>query len=71
MSNPSPAPGTPQSAHKAYIATALTAIGTFVSFWIADVDPFTAKEIGQGCLLALIASGLTGGATFGVRNHRR
>lgn len=57
--------------YKAYIATALTAVGTFAAYWIADKDPFTAKEIGEAALAALVASGLTGGATFQVKNPKK
>lgn len=58
----------PKRPYKAYIATALTAVGTFVTFWIADTDPFTMKEIGAAALAALAASGLAGGATFAIPN---
>jgi hypothetical protein len=58
----------PKKPWKAYVATALTAVGTFVTYWIADTDPFTAKEMGEAALAALVASGLTGGATFATRN---
>jgi hypothetical protein len=61
----------PKRPYKAYVATALTAIGTFVTFWVADTDPFTAKEAAQAALAGLVASGLTGGATFAVRNPQR
>lgn len=74
MANPNPpapvAEADPRRPYKAYAATALTAAGTFVAYWIADTDPFTSKEIGQGILLSLVASGLTGGATFAVRNPK-
>ena len=58
----------PRRPWKAIVATALSAAGTFVAYWVADVDPFTSKEAGEAVLLALAASGLTGGATFSVRN---
>lgn len=58
----------PARPYKAYAATALTAVGAFVTFWIADTDPFTTKEIGAAALAALAASGLTGAATYKVRN---
>lgn len=71
MSSTSPAPGVPQTAYKAYVATALSFIATFVTFWVSDSDPFTAKEIAQGLVTAAIASGLTGGATFQVQNKAK
>lgn len=71
MSNYSPAPGTPQTPYKAYAAAALTAVGTFVAFWIGDDDPFTKKEAAQAAISALVASGVTGGATFVVKNRAK
>ena len=68
---PSPAPGTPQTATKAYVATALAFVTSFITFWIADVDPFTAKEVAQGLVLAAIGSGITGGTTLVVRNRAK
>lgn len=70
MSNLSPDPGVPQTPYKAYAATLLTAITTFVGVWIADTDPFTAKEIAGAGVTALIASGVTGVVTYRVKNKR-
>jgi hypothetical protein len=56
---------------KAIVAAALSAVGTFVACWVADADPFTAKEAGQAFLLALAASGVTGVPTFAVHNPLR
>lgn len=67
----SPAPGTPQTATKAYVATAISFVTTFVGVWVADTDPFTAKEVAQGLVTAAVASGLTGGATFVVKNRTK
>lgn len=61
----------PKRPYKAYIATALSALGTFVAVWVADTDPFTLKEAANAALAALVASGLTGGATFAVRNPQK
>ena len=58
----------PKRPYKAIVATVLTAIGTFVAYWIADADPFTAKDAGEAALAALIASGVTGGTTFAIAN---
>lgn len=58
----------PKRPYKAIAATALTAIGTFVAWWISDTGDFTSKEVGEAILAALIASGITGGATFAIPN---
>lgn len=58
----------PKRPYKAIAATALTAIGTFVAYWISDSDAFTSKDVGEAFLAAVIASGITGGATFAVPN---
>lgn len=60
-----------QTNAKAYAATAVSFLATFVGVWVADTDPFTAKEIAQGLVTAGVASGLTGGATYAVRNRAR
>lgn len=65
----SAAPGTPQTNTKAYVASGLAFLTTFVGVWIADTDPFTAKEIAGGLITAAIASGITGGATYTVKNR--
>lgn len=61
----------PKRPYKAYASTALTVLAAFVTYWIADVDPFTTKEIAQGCLIGLVSGGLIGGTTFAVRNPKR
>jgi len=58
----------PKRPYKAIAATAITAVGTFVAYWISDTDAFTSKEVGEAALAALIAAGLTGGATFAIPN---
>lgn len=68
MSNLSPAPGTPQTSTKAYVAGALAFAAAFVTYWIADVDPFTAKEMGEAALSGAVAAGLIGGGTHAVKN---
>lgn len=67
MSN-SPAPGTPQTPVKAWVAGIGAFFVGFLGFWIADTDPFTAKEIGQGVLVGLIGSGVIGGGTWAAKN---
>lgn len=67
----SPAPGTPQTAFKAYAATAAGFVVTFVTFWIADTDPFTAKEVAQGLVTAAVSSGLVGTTAFAVKNRAK
>ena len=61
-------PGRP---YKAYVSTFITLFATFLAYWVADVDPFTNKEMGEAFLIALGASGVTGGATFAIRNPKR
>lgn len=60
----------PKRPYKAYAATGLAFVGTFVSLWIADTDPFTSKEVAGALLSAAVTSGITGGVTFGVRNPK-
>ena len=57
--------------YKAYASTALTVVVAFVLYWIADEDPFTAKEVGEGVVSALIAGGLVGGGTFVAKNPKK
>jgi hypothetical protein len=68
MSNNSPAPAVKQTGYKAYAATAVSFLATFAGVWIADTAPFTAKEAVGGLITAAIASGLSGGATYFIRN---
>lgn len=68
MADNSPAPGTPQTGTKAYVATVLAFLVLFVGQWIADTDPVTAKEVAAWLVYALIGSGLTGGATYITKN---
>lgn len=68
---PSPAPGTPQTGTKAYLATALSAAAVFVAIWIKDTDPFTAKEAAEAALTGLVASGVVGIPTYVVRNKAK
>lgn len=67
----SAAPGTPQTALKAQVATALTAVVSFVGVWIADTDPFTAKEAAAAGITALVAAGLVGGGTYAAKNRAK
>lgn len=69
--NPSPAPGTPQSGTKAYLATALTVLTVFASIWISDDDPFTKKEVVQALITGLISGGVVGVPTYAVRNRAK
>lgn len=54
--------------HKAYVATALSFVAGIVVFWIADTDPFTAKEFAQAAVTSAIGSGIIGGATYAKNN---
>lgn len=69
--NFSPAPGTPQTPYKAYVAGALSFVAAFVTYWIADVDPFTGKEMGEAALAGAVSAGIIGGSTFGVKNKAK
>ena len=40
----------------------------FIGSWIADSDPVTGKEVASWIVMALIGSGLTGGATYRTKN---
>lgn len=60
----------PKRPWKAIASTAVSFVATFAGIWIADVDPFTAKEAVGALVTAAIASGLTGGAAFAVRNPK-
>jgi len=71
MTDASPAPGVPQTGTKAWVATGASAVVGFVLFWIADEDPFTAKEAAQGAVSALIGAGLVGAPTWAIRNRRK
>jgi hypothetical protein len=78
MANVNPQPGQaaaveddPKKPYKAYVATALTAVSSFILYWVADEDPFTAKEAGQGVVSALMASGVVGAGTFLKANPKR
>lgn len=61
----------PKRPYKAYASTALAGIVAFAYHWIADTDPYTAKEAAEGAIAALISAGLVGGGTFAVRNPKR
>ena len=63
-----PVPADPRRPWKAYIATAVSALSIFVTAWVSDTDPFTAKEIGAAVVAALLGAGLTGAGTFAIKN---
>ena len=63
-----PVPADPKRPLKAYVATAVSALSIFVTAWVSDVDPFTAKEIGAAVVAALLGAGLTGAGTFAIKN---
>jgi len=67
----SPAPGTPQTGRKAYVATALTVAVAFVTLWVKDTDPFTAKEAAQDLVTALVSGGVVGVPTWYTRNRAK
>lgn len=61
----------PKHPWKAIASTAGTFVGLFVATWIADVDPFTAKEAAGAALGAGIGSGIIGGVTYAVPNPKK
>lgn len=69
MSNLSPAPGAPQTPHKAYAASGIVAVGVFLAFWLLDDGKhFTKDDLQEALTAALVLSGLAGGGTFAVKN---
>ncbi len=71
MNDMSPAPGVPQTPHKAVWTTIGSFVGLCLTFWIADTDPFTAKDAGEMVLTAGIGSGVLGLGTYKIKNRRR
>lgn len=61
----------PKKPYKAYAAAVASFFAPVLAFWVADTDPFTAKEAGQAVLIALASSGLTGAAAFQVKNPKK
>ena len=64
----SPNPGTPQTGTKAYVATALSGLVIFLGAWIADDGGVTGKEVASWVVMALVGSGVIGGATYRTKN---
>lgn len=67
----SAAPGTPQTSTKAVAATVLAFLTIVVSAWISDDNGTSTKEIISWIVMGLIGSGLTGGATYQVKNKAK
>jgi hypothetical protein len=65
----SPAPGVPQTPTKAVASGVVSFFVLFGMYYVADVDPFTKKEIVEALILAVIGSGLTGGTALMVKNR--
>lgn len=68
MSEYSPAPGTPQTSYKAYVATGLSVLVAFLLQWVSDEDPFTHKEMANAFVYALLAGGVVGLPTYATKN---
>lgn len=60
----------PKRPWKAYVPTALSAASLFVMAWVADVEPFTPKEIAAAAVAALTTSGVIGVATYFTKNPK-
>lgn len=71
MNDTSPAPGTPQTATKALVATVLTAVTVFVSAWIADDNGTSTQEVLSWIVSALVAAGVVGYPTYQVKNRAK
>jgi hypothetical protein len=69
--SPSPAPGTPQTATKAYAVTAAGIVILVASAWVLDTGGTTAKELTSWVIQAVITSGLLGGLTWLVPNQAK
>jgi|GEM_PF-3730624 len=69
MSKHSAPPGMDQTADKAFVSAALAFIVAFATFWIADNDPFTAKEAAAAFISGLVSAGLIGGGSYSVSNR--
>ena len=70
MTNHSPDPGVPQTPMKALTAGLTAGLMAFGMFYVGDDGAFTKKEIIQGLLLAVPASGLVGLPTYFAKNKR-
>lgn len=64
----SPAPGTPQTGTKAYVAAALAFAAIVLTQWISDDGGVTGKELASWILMGIVGSGLTGGVTYTTKN---
>ena len=54
--------------YKAYMGTALSFVGLFVAYWIADSGTFDPKEWGEAALTAAIGSGIVGAGVYKKKN---
>jgi predicted lysophospholipase L1 biosynthesis ABC-type transport system permease subunit len=61
----------PKKPWKAYVPTAMSAVSLFVMAWVADEDPFTAKEIAAAVVAALTTSGVIGAMTYLTPNPKK
>jgi hypothetical protein len=71
MTNASPAPGTPQTGAKAYIAGAIAFTTAVGGYYVADDDPFTRKEMVEAFLMGLGSLGLGGVLTYVLPNRAK
>lgn len=72
MSDITPAPGTPQTNHKAYVATAMSFLGVFLTALLAewtDTDPLSARDFVVALAAGVVSGGVTGGLTWQVKNR--
>lgn len=68
MSDVSPAPGTPQTADKAKVATAITTIGGVLTFLISYFPDNNNVQLWGGLILGLLTVVATGYGVYQVPN---
>lgn len=60
----------PKRPYKAYVGAVIGGIGAFIAWWVADEDPFTAKDAGEAFLAALAVAVPGFGLTFAVKSPK-
>lgn len=60
----------PKRPNKAIVTAVGSAVLTFGASWVADTDPFTAKEAVNAGIAAILLGGTLGGITFTVPNPK-
>jgi hypothetical protein len=71
MTTSTPAPGVPQTPTKAYVALGVSFLAVFFGALLVewtDSDPLEARDFIVALVAALVGGGITGGATYQVKN---